>query len=158
MITQAQEVELIAELDRALAQSEGREACLTAAMRLIADRLPHYNWVGVYLLDNGVLNLGPFVGAETEHTLIPIGQGVCGTAVATGRNQVIADVREIENYLACSVETRAEIVVHIRDPATGQTLGQIDADSHTVGAFDASDEALLTVFAARLAPCLWKAD
>lgn len=158
MVTQAQQVEIIVELDQTLAATQGREASVGAVMRLIAERLPHYNWVGVYLLDNGVLNLGPYVGAATEHTLIPVGQGVCGTAVATGQNQVIADVREIENYLSCSVETRSEIVVHIRDAATGRTLGQIDADGHAVGAFDETDEAFLTVVAARLAPYLWKAD
>jgi len=98
--------------------------------------------------------LGPYVGAATEHTVIPVGQGVCGTAVATDTNQVVIDVRLRDNYLACSLETRSEIVVLIRDPQNGQILGQIDADGHAVGAFDASDEALLEAIAERLAPRL----
>jgi GAF domain-containing protein len=121
-------------------------------MRLIADRLPHYNWVGVYVAQGGMLHLGPFVGAPTDHTIIPFGRGVCGTAVVTGENQVVEDVRTLDNYLACSLDTRSEIVVLIREPETNAILGQIDADGHAVGAFDATDEAFLEAVAARLAP------
>ncbi|MES2460629.1 MAG: GAF domain-containing protein [Armatimonadota bacterium] len=150
MVTQEQADSLIDEIDEALASLDGRDAAVQAAMRLIAKRLPHYNWVGVYLLDNGVLNLGPYVGAATEHTLISVGHGVCGTAVAENRNMVVEDVRTLDNYLACSLETRSEIVVLIRDINTDQILGQIDADSHTVGAFDTSDEQMLEQIALRL--------
>jgi L-methionine (R)-S-oxide reductase len=150
MVTQEQSNLLIAEIDDALASLDGRDAAIQAAMRLIAKHLPHYNWVGVYLLDGGVLNLGPYVGAATEHTLISVGHGVCGTAVAENRNMVIADVRAVHNYLACSLETRSEIVVLIRDLNSDRILGQIDADSHTVGAFDASDEQMLEQVATRL--------
>ena len=154
MVTQEQATQLLAEIDSALNALEGRDAAVQAAMRLIAKRLPHYNWVGVYVLDGGVLNLGPYVGAHTEHTLIAVGHGVCGTAVAEGRNIVVDDVRTLDNYLACSLDTRSEIVVLIRDPETAQILGQIDADGHTVGAFDSSDEHLLRLIAVRLAPRL----
>lgn len=156
MVTTEQANSLLAEIDQALAGLEVRDAALHAAMTLIARRLPHYDWVGVYLLDGGVLNLGPYIGAATDHTLIPIGQGVCGTAVAEGRNQIVGDVTKVENYLACSTETRSEIVVLIRDPADGRILGQIDADSHTPNAFDTSDEALLIALAERLAPRLFR--
>lgn len=142
---------LLAEIDAALAKTEGRDVAIAAAMASIADRLPHYNWVGVYALEGQTLVLGPFVGAATDHTRIPVGRGVCGTAVAEERNQVIEDVRRLDNYLACSVETRSEIVVLIHEPGTGRILGQIDADGHAVGAFDASDEAFLEQVAARLA-------
>lgn len=155
MVTPGQAAALLAEIDDALAHLEGREAAMKAVMRLIAKRLPHYHWVGVYVLDGGVLNLGPYVGAHTEHTLIPVGRGVCGTAVAENRNVVVEDVRTLDNYLACSLETRSEIVVLIHDPETGQILGQIDADGHAVGAFDASDEAFLSAVAERLVPCLF---
>lgn len=153
MVTSDQKIDILSALDSILAQNDAREKSLHAAMQLIAKHLPHYNWVGIYVLDGGVLILGPYVGAATEHTTIPIGVGVCGTAVATGKNQVIADVRDLENYLACSLETRSEIVVLIRTK-DGSILGQIDADGHTVGAFDASDKALLEVIAARIAPLL----
>ncbi len=106
------------------------------------DSLETYNWSGIYRLEGEMLVLDAYVGAETDHTQIPVGRGVCGTAVAEDANQVIEDVRELSNYLACSTQTRSEIVVLIRRGS--EVLGQIDIDGHTVGAFDASDEALLT--------------
>ena len=113
------------------------------------DSLGDYNWSGIYRLDGDLLRLDAYVGAATDHTEIPVGRGVCGTAVAENANQVIADVRELANYLACSLQTRSEIVVLIRDGET--ILGQIDIDGHRVGAFDASDEALLEDLATLLA-------
>ena len=158
MVTDSQQSELIAQIQGIVAHDNrrdgDREAVLQDVMRIIAHGLPHYNWVGVYFHDNGVLNLGPYIGAETEHTLIPVGTGVCGTAVAENRNVVVDDVRELTNYLSCSIETRSEIVVLIHDAQTGQILGQIDADGHTVGAFDQSDERFLQSVAELLAPCL----
>lgn len=118
------------------------------AMERLAE-LPGYNWSGIYRLEGNTLVLDEYVGAETDHTHIPVGRGVCGTAVAEDRNQVIDDVRELDNYLACSTRTRSEIVVLIRDGE--KVLGQIDIDGHTVGAFDASDEALLEELSAVLA-------
>jgi L-methionine (R)-S-oxide reductase len=103
--------------------------------------LPAYNWSGIYRLDGQALVLDEFVGAPTDHTEISVGVGVCGTAVAENRNQVIEDVRELSNYLACSLQTRSEIVVLIR--RGDEVLGQIDVDGHEVGAFDHSDEAFL---------------
>lgn len=120
-----------------------------AAMSLL-DELPDYNWSGIYRLEGDTLVLDAFVGAATDHTHIPVGRGVCGTAVAERRNQVIEDVRELTNYLSCSAQTRSELVVLIYT-SDGEILGQIDIDGHRVGAFDASDEALLEDFASRLA-------
>lgn len=151
MITPGQAEALLAEIGAATEAATEREDACTAAMRLVAERLPHYDWVGVYALQGGMLHLGPYVGAATEHTIIPVGRGVCGTAITQEKNQIVADVRTLDNYLACSVETRSEIVVLIRDPGTGQILGQIDADGHEVGAFDDTDEALLEKTAALLA-------
>jgi GAF domain-containing protein len=146
MIPAVEAQAFLAELDAALPASPQPAAL---AMRLIAARFTHYRWVGVYWLEGDTLVLGPYVGAPTEHDRIAVGQGVCGTAVAENKNQVIADVRQVANYLACSVETRAEIVVLIR--RAGQVIGQIDADGHEVGVFDSSDETLLTAIAERLA-------
>jgi GAF domain-containing protein len=111
--------------------------------------LPRYDWSGVYRLDGKTLVLDEYVGAHTDHVRIQVGVGVCGTAVAEYRNQVIEDVRELSNYLSCSVSTRSEIVVLIRRGE--EVLGQIDIDGHEVGAFDASDEAFLERVAAILA-------
>jgi L-methionine (R)-S-oxide reductase len=138
--------QFLVDLDRRLANSNDPSA---TAMQLIAERFPHFKWVGIYWLKGDKLVLGPYVGAPTEHDVIPVGRGVCGTAVAEGKNQVIPDVRELANYLSCSVQTRSEIVVLIRKG--GAIVGQIDADGHEVGAFDASDEALLTAIAERIA-------
>lgn len=110
-------------------------------MQLLSE-LPGYDWSGVYRLEGEHLILDAFVGEPTEHTHIPVGVGVCGVAVQQNQNQVICDVRELENYLACSVNTRSEIVVLIRRGFV--VLGQIDIDGHEVGAFDASDERLLS--------------
>jgi L-methionine (R)-S-oxide reductase len=118
------------------------------AMELLTE-LPHYNWCGVYRLDGDTLVLDEFIGAPTDHTRIAVGVGVCGTAVAVNRNQVIEDVRQLSNYLSCSVSTRSEIVVLIR--RENEVLGQIDIDGHEVGAFDASDERLLEEMAKLIA-------
>ncbi|MDX2065132.1 MAG: GAF domain-containing protein [Fimbriimonadaceae bacterium] len=120
-----------------------------AAMAALAE-LPGYDWCGVYRLEGDTLVLDAYVGAATEHDRIPVGRGVCGTAVAENANQVVPDVRKVGNYLACSATTRSEIVVLIRD-AAGDILGQIDIDGHTVGQFDATDEAMLVELAAILA-------
>jgi L-methionine (R)-S-oxide reductase len=96
---------------------------------------PRFHWTGIYeLFPDNTLRLGPYIGAPTEHVFIGVGNGVCGTAVAEKRNMNVPDVRCISNYLACSSETRSELVVLIR---AGDTIyGQIDIDSHRVAAFD----------------------
>jgi L-methionine (R)-S-oxide reductase len=117
------------------------EAALDGVVRLLHDSRPTWNWVGIYLLAADVLVLGPYVGAPTIHIRIPVGRGVCGTAVATGRNQVVSDVGELDNYLACSASTRSEIVVLIRH--RGSVVGQFDVDSDTPATFGPADETLL---------------
>ncbi|HET6644942.1 MAG TPA: GAF domain-containing protein [Fimbriimonadales bacterium] len=118
------------------------------AMTLLAE-LPKYDWCGVYRLEGEVLVLDEFVGDPTEHRMISVGHGVCGTAVAENRNLIVADVHAVQNYLCCSIDTKSEIVVLIRSGEL--VLGQIDVDSHTRDAFGTSDEALLERIAAVLA-------
>lgn len=127
---------------------------IAQTMRAIRDHLPKYEWVGVYVLRGENLDLGPFVGADTNHQRIPVGTGVCGTAVLQRRNLVVEDVRELSNYLACSPTVRSEIVVLIWDG--DRILGQIDADSSETGAFTARDEKFLTQVAELLAPSVAK--
>jgi L-methionine (R)-S-oxide reductase len=146
MIAPAEAQRFLASLANDLAAARDPAA---AAMHCLANAFPHYKWVGIYWLEGDVLVLGPYVGAPTDHKRIPVGRGVCGTAVAEGKNQIVPDVRQLGNYLACSLETRSEIVVLIRK--ADRILGQIDADGSEEGAFDASDEALLTAIAERLA-------
>ena len=110
--------------------------------------LQTYDWSGIYRLEGHTLILDEYIGAKTDHTRISVGVGVCGTAVAEAKNQVIADVRELTNYLACSTQTRSELVVLIYKDgivaSDSEIIGQIDIDGHKVGAFDATDETLLT--------------
>lgn len=115
----------------------------------LMEKLPHFHWTGIYWLNNEVLELGYYIGKPTNHTRINIGQGVCGTAVAENRDIIINDVLKIDNYLACSTETRAEIVVLIKKP-DGTILGQIDVDSDEVGAFDEVDRKNMEKLAKRI--------
>lgn len=115
---------------------------IARTVQFIQQSYPHYHWVGIYWLRGDHLVLGPYVGASTEHTEIPLGKGVCGTAIVEGKNQIVADVRERANYLSCSHHVRSEIVVLLHDQS-GTIIGQIDADSHELAAFDKTDEAML---------------
>ena len=116
------------------------EEVLNEVVRRVHEARPLWDWSGIYLLVGDTLVLGPRT-APADHSRIEIGEGVCGTAVSENRNQVVEDVREVENYLACSIHTRSELVVLIRD--SGEIVGEFDIDSDTVGAFSAEDEALL---------------
>ncbi len=122
-----------------------------SAVRYVASLSPFFDWVGVYVLKGDTLELGPYLGEPSEHTRIPIGVGVCGTAVATGQDQNIPDVRAISNYLSCSLKTRSELVVLIRDPRSKGILGQIDIDSHTPAAFSEELESQVRKVAEELA-------
>ena len=126
------------------------EAALRRTVETLAATHPAWGWVGIYVLVGDTLVLGPYVGPPTEHTRIPVGTGVCGTAVAEDRNVVVDDVGALDNYLACSAGTRSEIVVLIRDEAG--VVGQFDVDSDDLAAFGPSDEALLEVLAPLAAP------
>ena len=113
-------------------------------VRLIAEQLPYYNWVGFYMLDPGdenVLVLGPYRGAPTDHVRIPVTEGICGAAVAQGETVIVDDVSADPRYLSCSIETRSEIVVPIR--VEDRIVGEIDIDSHELNAFGPEDRNFL---------------
>jgi L-methionine (R)-S-oxide reductase len=105
---------VVAALRGAFARGAGRDALLRLAAEKIRAAGPPYTSVYLYMLHGNELVLEAFAGRETEHTRIPVGQGVCGTAVATGRDQNVGDVRSITNYIACNAWTRSELVVLIR--------------------------------------------
>lgn len=134
--------DLIARLTGMAAAGEGLERLLETAVEGLSRIDARFDWTGVYeLFSDDVLRLGPFVGSPTDHVFIGVGNGVCGTAVAERRNMNIPDVRQITNYLACSASTRSELVVLIR---SGDVIyGQIDIDSHQVGAFDDASVAMV---------------
>lgn len=113
-------------------------------VEIISSRLPYYNWTGFYMLDPDdaeTLVLGPFRGAPTAHVRIPVSQGICGAAVAENNTVIVDDVHSDPRYLACSLETRSEIVVPIR--ANGAVVGEIDIDSHDLAAFSEQDREFL---------------
>jgi L-methionine (R)-S-oxide reductase len=146
-----QVAELLGQLDAMVSRGASFESVLEAAVRGTHLIDPRFDWTGVYeLYPDNVLRLGPFVGSPTDHVFIGVGTGVCGTAVAEKRNQNIPDVRRITNYLACSTETRSELVILIR---SGDTIhAQLDIDSHTVAAFDDETVAKVQRIADWLAP------
>ena len=131
-----------------------RGAALSSAVQYLSALSPKFNWVGIYVLDGETLELGPYVGAPTEHTRIRVGVGVCGTAVDQNKDINVPDVNAVENYLACSADTVSELVVLIRD-GDGGILGQIDIDSHTRGAFGPEEEAVVKKVAKELGE-LWE--
>jgi L-methionine (R)-S-oxide reductase len=132
--------DLRSEVEALLTSDAQDEEVLNEVVRRIHEAHPSWDWSGVYLLVGDTLVLGPRT-APVDHSRIGIGEGVCGTAVSEDRNQVVEDVREVDNYLACSIHTRSELVVLIRDQ--GKIVGEFDIDSDTVGAFTQEDEALL---------------
>ena len=132
--------DLRSEIETLVASGAPDEEVLNEAVRRIHEARPLWDWSGIYLLVGDTLILGPRT-APADHSHIGIGEGVCGTAVSEDSNQIVEDVREVENYLACSIHTRSEIVVLIRHE--GEIVGQFDIDSDTVGAFTQEDEALL---------------
>jgi L-methionine (R)-S-oxide reductase len=137
---------IVAELEDAAAAGATRDDLLRRSVALIESAEEDYDWVGVYLLEDDELVLHNYLGEETEHTRIAVGDGVCGTAVAEDRDINIPDVNAIENYIACSIGTASEIVVLIRDE-TETVVGQLDLDSDRIAAFDETDEIELKVVA-----------
>ncbi|HXY12386.1 MAG TPA: GAF domain-containing protein [Thermoplasmata archaeon] len=136
------------QVDAILSRLSGRQA-LDEVCRFLRRSFAHYPWVGVYRVEGADLVLDAWDGAQaTEHTRIPIARGICGQAAREDRSVIVDDVRTDPNYLACFLETRAEIVVPIRHE--GRVVGEIDIDGNAVKAFDGSDRRFLEAVAARL--------
>jgi L-methionine (R)-S-oxide reductase len=127
---------------------------LRQVVQLLQEGFEHYSWLGIYLVEGDDLVLGPWQGPEaTEHVRIPVGQGICGAAAATGRTEVVDDVNSDPRYLACFASTRSEIVVPIAHE--GRVVGEIDIDSDRPAAFGDEDRDFLEHVAELLAPhCL----
>ncbi len=134
-------------IEEATAQAPSAQQLMTQIAQLLHERMLKYNWVGFYMIEKAgagggdMLALGPFVGAMTPHSRIPLNQGLCGAAASTGKTVVVDDVRSDPRYLACSVETKSEIVVPIF--VHGKVVGELDIDSHFPGAFTSEDCALV---------------
>jgi L-methionine (R)-S-oxide reductase len=139
--------------EEALAKIRGADDPLATAVEVLQRGFEHYSWVGIYLVEGDDLVLGPWQGPEaTEHVRIPVGQGVCGAAAASGVTEIVDDVNADPRYLACFPSTRSEIVVPIaRD---GRVAGEIDIDSDRPAAFGEEDRAFLERVAELIAPYL----
>lgn len=136
--------ELLSKIDQLAGTAPTLASLQQSIADLIAGNLPYYNWVGFYMLDPrdaSMLVLGPFNGAPTQHIRIPVTEGICGAAVAQGKTVIVDDVLSDPRYLACSIETRSEIVAPIR--ANGRVVGEIDVDSHSPNAFQPADREFL---------------
>ena len=139
-MTRLQEVR--AEVDALAKSSPAGQDLMRAMAKLLHDKMLKYNWVGFYMLEPGalppVLVLGAFEGAMTPHTRIPLNQGICGAAASSGQTVVVDDVSRDSRYLACSLETKSEIVVPVF--SRGKVVGELDIDSHFPAAFTVQDQ------------------
>ncbi|WP_158974456.1 GAF domain-containing protein [Cellulophaga sp. L1A9] len=121
---------------------------------LLKERVPHYDWVGFYFKngDKNELKLGPYAGAPTDHIIIPFGKGICGQVAVSNENFIVPDVKAQDNYIACSITVKAEIVIPLF--VNGENVGQIDIDSNTPDPFTKADEHFLEFINAEVAKIL----
>ena len=143
--------DLFVAIRSAIAAAPNATSATRQVVQLLKDAMPHYTWVGIYLIEDDELVLGPFLGKPSPHTRIALGAGICGAAASEKATIVVDDVNADPRYLACSIETKSEIVVPIMQDS--EVLGEIDIDSDQPAAFGPSDRALLE----RIAPLLAEA-
>ena len=143
---------ILKQVEKLVGTRDGNRDWLKEVCALLQRERKHYHWVGIYFLEGRELVLGPYVGAPSPHLRIPVDKGICGAAVREGRTVNVPDVNADPRYLACSLETKSEIVVPIA--LDGHILGELDIDSHAPNAFTADDHALLEEVARQLAPAL----
>jgi L-methionine (R)-S-oxide reductase len=141
-------------VDRILNRGGDADQVLRQVVSVLQDRFEHYSWVGIYLVEGDDLVLGPWEGPQaTEHVRIPVGQGICGAAAASGKTEIVDDVNADPRYLACFPSTRSEIVVPIA--YQGRVVGEIDIDSDQPAAFSSEDRTFLERVALLISPhCL----
>jgi L-methionine (R)-S-oxide reductase len=141
-------------IDRILNRGGDADQVLRQVVSVLQQRFELYSWVGIYLVEGDDLVLGPWKGPQaTEHVRIPVGQGICGAAAASGETEIVDDVNADPRYLACFPSTRSEIVVPIA--YQGRVVGEIDIDSEQPAAFGAEDRTFLERVALLISPhCL----
>ena len=139
---------LVDDLVAGIMAAPDRARAAEGLVQALKARLPQYSWVGIYWLEGDTLVLGPFLGKPSPHTRIPLNRGVCGAAASQKQTIVVDDVNSDPRYLACSLETKSEIVVPIMRGET--VLGEIDIDSDQPAAFGFADKALLETVARAL--------
>lgn len=127
---------------------------LTQVCELLQESVPYYDWVGFYFKngDKEELKLRAFAGEPTDHTIIPFGKGICGQVAVSNKNFMVPDVKAQTNYIACSINVKAEIVIPLF--LKGENIGQIDIDSHTPDPFNIEDERFLEFVNGKVAEIL----
>ncbi|RDY59352.1 GAF domain-containing protein [Flagellimonas nanhaiensis] len=135
-------------------ESKNVDARLEEICELLRDSIDYYDWVGFYFRNGNKeeLKLGPYAGEPTDHTTIPFGKGICGQVAVSNENFVVPDVSAQDNYIACSITVKAEIVVPLF--VNGKNIGQIDIDSNTPDPFTEEDERFLEFVNAEVAKVL----
>ncbi|MFO7791677.1 MAG: GAF domain-containing protein [Candidatus Saliniplasma sp.] len=132
---------ILEKVEKVLKRDIGKDQKLKDICGLLVDDVEHYDWVGFYLVKEGRLVLGPYVGEPTEHTDIYFGEGICGQAASREESFTVQDVSDEDNYLSCSPKVKSEIVVPIFKD--GEVVGELDIDSHEESPFTDEDEKLL---------------
>ncbi|AEH01372.1 GAF domain-containing protein [Lacinutrix sp. 5H-3-7-4] len=137
-----------------LDNNKSKDEQLLNICEVLEANIEYYNWVGFYFKngDKNELKLGPYVGEPTDHTIIPFGKGICGQVAVSNENFVVPDVAAQDNYIACSITVKAEIVIPIF--VNGENVGQIDIDSNTPDPFTEEDERFLEFVCAKVAKIL----
>lgn len=151
MTSTAEQATALETIEEIVARNGSAEETLRDVVEALHDGFDHYSWLGIYLVEGNDLVLGPWKGSEaTEHVRIPVGQGICGAAAASGETEIVDDVNADPRYLACFPSTRSEIVVPIAHE--GRVVGEIDIDSDRPAAFGDHDRAFLERVAELIAP------
>lgn len=147
--------ELKPQITKILAQEQlSVEHRLEEICNLLHDHISYYDWVGFYFKngDKNELKLSSYAGEPTDHTIIPFGKGICGQVAESNSNFVVPDVKAQDNYIACSITVKAEIVIPLF--VNGENIGQIDIDSNTIDPFTEEDEKFLEFVNAEVAKIL----
>ena len=126
-----------------ISDSNSKDLTLQLICNLLKAEIPYYDWVGFYFKNGNKneLKLGPYSGTPTDHTIIPFGKGICGQVAVSNQNFVVPDVKAQDNYIACNISVKSEIVVPLF--VNGKNIGQIDIDSNTTDPFTDADERFL---------------
>jgi len=140
--------QLIDNIRIAISAKKSEPEVLKTAVEIINDFSDGFSWTGVYMMKNGVLEVGPYVGPETPHTRIPLNSGICGAAASQKKSLIVEDVTADPRFLACSPHTKSEIVVPLMDG--DMVLGEIDIDSNQRGFFSLDDKKMFEEIAATL--------
>ncbi len=138
---ESKSIEIIHQIKELAKSKITKEDILKEVVKILKNNFNYYNWVGIYLLEGEELVLGPYLGKPSPHTRIRLNSGICGAAASQKKSIIIPDVKADSRYLACSLETKSEVVVPIM---TGEKVwGEIDIDSHRLDAFTEEDKHLL---------------